>query len=239
MQTERADLYDAALQKLISDNRAFPCTCTRKDIAAAASAPHEDSFVHEGPIYPGTCANWQTGDAIPESGSFCWRFRPRDQTIQFDDQVAGTQHCNPARHIGAFPITQKNGKTSYQLAVVVDDALMGINEVVRGDDLIPSTFRQIDLYQALGYADESLPKFAHVPLVVGLDGRRLAKRHGDTRLSWYREQGVSAEQVVGWAAHSAGFVESNATIKASEVVPHFDWSQLNQNQVIVNEFPAT
>ncbi|MCL4159911.1 UNVERIFIED_CONTAM: hypothetical protein GTU68_062142, partial [Idotea baltica] len=141
VQTQRVDLYDAALQKLIDADRVFPCVCTRKDIVAAASAPHESEigFAHEGPIYPGTCASWRAGESMPDAGTFCWRFRPSDDVIEFDDLVLGKQSCRPAEQLGAFPITQKNGNTSYQLAVVVDDAQMGITEVVRGDDLVPST----------------------------------------------------------------------------------------------------
>ena len=232
IQTERVELYSEALQRLIDANRVFPCTCTRKDIAAAASAPHESdpSFAHEGIIYPGTCANWHAGDPAPSAGTFCWRFRPSDREIVFTDLVAGKQRCNPATQLGAFPITQKSGNTSYQLAVVVDDAMMGITEVVRGDDLIPSTFRQIDLFDALGY---EAPKFAHVPLVIGTDGRRLAKRHGDTRLSHYREQGVDAEEVIGWAAHSAGLVSDRKPMTTDELIASFAWKSLNRENCII------
>ncbi len=233
VQTERVELYRWALRTLIDANRVFPCTCTRKDIAAAASAPHESrTFAHEGPLYPGTCAGWQCGDKLPPPGTFCWRFRPSDRRIEFTDIVAGHQTCNPAKQLGAFPITQKNGNTSYQLAVVVDDAMMGVTEVVRGDDLIASTFRQIDLFHTLGY---SVPRFAHVPLVVGDDGRRLAKRHGDTRLSQFRKQGVSAEQIIGWAAHSAGQIDRQEPVAANEIVPLFDWQKIDRNVCVVGD----
>ena len=231
IQTQRVDLYAEALEKLIAANRVFPCTCTRKDIASAASAPHESRglFTHEGPIYPGTCADWRAGESIPDEGTFCWRFRPSDRRIEFSDRVAGDHECNPAKELGAFPITQKAGNTSYQLAVVVDDAAMGITEVVRGDDLIASTFRQIDLFAAL---ELPCPSFAHVPLVTGEDGRRLAKRHGDTRLSHFREAGVRAEQIVGWAAHSCGLVSDASPISAKEVIEVFNWDKLSQAEVV-------
>lgn len=219
IQTERLDLYQEALDRLIQANQVFPCTCTRKDIQEAGSAPH---FDHEPRIYPGTCAGWKTGDPIPESGSFSWRFRAVDHNVSFDDLVLGHQSCNPAKDLGAFPITQKNGSPSYQLAVVVDDALMGITEVVRGNDLIASAFRQIELFGALGYTP---PTFAHVPLVLGPDGRRLAKRHGDTRLSSFRDQGTEPQQIVQWAIESTGVDPDN-----------FDWQDLNRDDVIA-EFP--
>ena len=228
IQTERVALYDEALTKLIESGRVFPCTCSRKDIADTASAPH---FEHEGPVYPGTCALWQPGDAIPQAGSYCWRFRVRAETVAFEDVVCGPQTCQPANDLGAFPVTQKNGSASYQLAVVVDDAQMGITEVVRGDDLIPSTFRQIELFQALG---TQLPAFAHVPLVLGPDGRRLAKRHGDTRLSHFRDSGVAPESIVGWAAFTAGLVPDPQPIAASDLIDTFAWDQLSRQPVVVN-----
>ena len=218
IQTERIELYQSALDRLIRANRVFPCTCTRKDIEEAGSAPH---FDHEPMIYPGTCARWQTGDSLPEPGTYSWRFRPRDCEVSFHDLVVGKQTCCPARDLGAFPITQKNGSPSYQLAVVVDDAAMQITEVVRGDDLLPSTFRQLDLFDALGH---SPPSFAHVPLVLGADGRRLAKRHGDTRLSWLREQGIAAAEVIAWAKESSGMDPGN-----------FDWNDLRRDPVVVPE----
>ncbi|KAA1259765.1 Glutamate--tRNA ligase 1 [Rubripirellula obstinata] len=217
IQTERLDLYQKALDRLIQANQVFPCTCTRKDIEEAGSAPH---FDHEPKIYPGTCSCWQTGDPIPETGSFSWRFRAADHMVSFNDLVLGTQSCNPAKDLGDFPITQKNGSPSYQLAVVVDDALMGITEVVRGNDLIASAFRQIELFNALGY---SPPTFAHVPLVLGPDGRRLAKRHGDTRLSTYREQGIAPERIVQWAIESTQIDPAN-----------FDWQDLNRDDVTLD-----
>jgi glutamyl-tRNA synthetase len=231
IQTERIGLYRHALARLIDANRVFPCTCTRKDIQQAGSAPH---FEHEGPVYPGTCAKWQSGDAVPEAGTYCWRFRAGDEQIEFDDLVLGKQVCRPASglgsFLGSFPVTQKNGEPSYQLAVVVDDAAMGITEVVRGNDLVPSTFRQMELYDALGLEQ---PVFAHVPLVLGADGRRLAKRHGDTRLSHYREQGLQPEQIVAWAAQSSGLIDPNiSSVSAKEVIDLFSWNSLVRDDVI-------
>lgn len=231
IQTQRVEIYQRALQKLITTDRVYPCTCSRKDIAAAASAPHESRFRGEGPVYPGTCAHWRNGDPIPEDGTYCWRFRTGDQQIQFCDLVVGKQCCVPAKELGDFPVTQKVGSPSYQLVVVVDDAATGVTEVVRGDDLVASTFRQIELFEALNL---TVPTFAHVPLVTGPDGRRLAKRHGDTRLSSFREQGVAPESIVGWAAHTAGLIETEQPMSASEVIELFHWEKLNPSEIMVD-----
>lgn len=213
VQSERLASYDAALCRLIEADRAYPCTCTRGDIAAAAGAPHAGEL---GPVYPGTCALWRRGDPMPSDGSFCWRFRSTRDTIDFDDRVAGIQTCVPAEQLGDFPVTRKTGTPAYQLAVVVDDAAMGVTEVVRGDDLLASTFWQLELYRALGLA---APRFAHVPLVTGPDGRRLAKRHGDTRLSHLRDRGVDPAAVVRWAAATSGLLG-----EAGEVDGPSEWA---------------
>lgn len=218
IQTERLAVYQDAIGRMREAGRIYPCTCSRKDIIEAASAPH---FDHEPPVYPGTCASWRLGDELPQRGTYCWRFRVTETSASFDDLVAGNQACNPAKQLGDFPITQKNGSPSYQLAVVVDDAEMDVTEVVRGDDLIVSTFRQLLLIDCLGY---SRPAYAHVPLVLGADGRRLAKRHGDTRLSMYREQGVTPEAIVQWAKQT------------TEIDPEqFDWADLVRSTTVVTD----
>ena len=129
--------------------------------------------------------------------------------------IAGAIAPEPA---GDFVVWKSAGTPAYQLAVVVDDAEMGVTEVIRGDDLIPSTPRQLLLYQALGYKP---PKFIHVPLVVGPDGRRLAKRHGDTRLAALREAGVKAEALIGLLAWSCGWLPEPEDIPAADLLPYF------------------
>lgn len=228
IQSERRERYQAALQQLIEDDRVFPCTCTRSDIEESGSAPH---FEHEGPVYPGTCASWRLGDPVPSLGEFCWRFRAGNDLVAFDDVVLGRQACLPSAALGAFPVTQKSGDPSYQLAVVVDDSEMGVTEVVRGNDLVASTFRQLELYQALGLAP---PRFAHVPLVRGADGRRLAKRHGDTRLSHYRAAGTPAGVIITWAARTAGLIGGDEQVSAAEeVIARFDWTKLCRDDVVL------
>lgn len=246
LQTERESLYERSLRRLIDLGLAYPCTCTRKDIQSAASAPHESSTLPlpgpstaasdaspwiDGPPYPGRCASWSLGDALPTAGTYCWRFRTPDRSLSVPDQLHGELTMNPFRSLGDFPLTRKNGQAAYQLAVVVDDDAMNVTEVVRGDDLIPSIFRQLPLLDALG---RSHPMYYHVPLVIGPDGRRLAKRHGDTRLSQYRQAGVSAETIIGWAAYTAGLRPTNRPARAVELLPDFCWQKVhNQPTTLV------
>jgi len=227
VQTERTHLYDAAIRNLVDADRVYPCTCSRTDIDAAASAPHESI---DGPVYPGTCAAWRLGDSVPTDGTFCWRFRTSDREISIVDRLRGTQRMNVAKQLGDFPVTRKNLQAAYQLAVVIDDHAMGINEVVRGDDLLASAFRQTDLIHAL---DLCCPTYAHVPLVIGHDGRRLAKRHGDTRLSQYRDQGIKPEQIVGWAARSANLISDQRSLLPRDLISVFDWAKLPSSPIIM------
>jgi len=221
-QSDHVADYQSALGVLAESNRIYPCVCTRRDIDEAVSAPHESRFRGEGPVYPGTCAGWQFGDPLP-GGGWCWRFRCEDTELRFSDAALGSISCNPAVELGDFPVTQKNGTAAYQLAVVVDDRLAGVNQVVRGNDLVASTFRQIQIARAL---DTPIPNYAHVPLVRGPDDRRLAKRHGDTRLSHYRQIGVSSQSIIGWAARSAGLVDSLQPLEADDVIDSFDWQRV-------------
>lgn len=232
LQSSHSDRYQSALADLTGspDNLAYPCYCSRKEIAESLSAPHESRFPGEPDRYPGTCSDFRVGDPIKD-GDHCWRLRAADESLRFDDLVLGEETCNPARDLGDFPIRTKTGQATYQLAVVVDDMAQEVDLVIRGRDLVASTFRQLQLYSLLG---RTPPSYAHVPLVLGLDGRRLAKRHGDTRLSFYRERGIRPEQIIGWAAHSAGLVDNSRPCKASEVIDNFQWSLLSKDDVHVD-----
>lgn len=232
VQTARLAHYEAALTELKRQELIYPCTCTRSDVAEAASAPHAGnrrglqgepaggSPSQTEVTYPGTCAHRRAADAgalQAEGKPFAWRFRVTDSPA-YDDLFAGEQHIDLTRSGGDFVIWKNAGTPAYQLAVVVDDAATGVTEVIRGDDLIPSTPRQLLLYRALGLTP---PRFGHVPLVVGEDGRRLAKRHGDTRLSALRAAGVTAEALVGLLAWSCGWQDTPEPISARDLVPRF------------------
>lgn len=220
-QTQRLRLYQQALDQLAERDLIYPCTCTRSDVERAASAPHQDQ---EGPVYPGTCSGRRAGDAHSLGDQpYCWRFRVGQTIPTFVDRLRGNQCLNRDQIGGDFVIWkasrgQHPATPAYQLAVVVDDHAQKITEVVRGDDLIPSTPRQLFLYEALGWKP---PEFCHVPLVIGEDGRRLAKRHGDTRLSSLAQSGVRPESFLGLLAWSCGWIGKPEPITAPDLIPLF------------------
>lgn len=195
--------YEAAIAKLAARGDVYCCTCTRKQIEAAAlSAPHGDEHKLR---YPGTC---RPVERVPLAvgelarGDAALRLRVPAGHVGFVDQFTGGQQFDVQQAIGDFLVRTKDQLPSYQLAVVVDDARQGIDQVIRGDDLLSSTPRQMLLYDMLGL--QPYPAYTHLPLVVGADSRRLAKRHGDSRLSHYREQGVTAERMIGLLAEWCG-----------------------------------
>jgi len=220
VQTHRLARYQAALDELKRRDLVYPCTCTRGDIERAASAPHLE---HEGPVYPGTCA-WRKAADAESLGDrpYAWRLRTPEEAISWDDGFLGPQTLSP-RTAGDFVVWKSSGTPAYQLAVVVDDAESHISEAVRGDDLVFSTPRQLLLYRLLGLTP---PRFFHVPLVVGPDGRRLAKRHGDTRLSALRQEGVSSETLIGLLAWSCGWLKRREPISARDLLPRFRWEAI-------------
>ena len=231
VQSERKDLYRAALEELVAKGLAYPCVCSRRDVESAQSAPHAGEQLH----YPGTCrgrfASWREAYTYlhsptppllhsSTSRSPCWRFRvPDDTVVAFDDAFAGRYEQDVSKTLGDFPLARDEFGAGYTLACVVDDLDMGITEVVRGDDLLPATPAQILVARALG---GSAPSYCHLPLVVGPDGRRLAKRHGDTRVVSFREAGWSAERVIGLLAASCGWAEKGEELPLAALLPRFD-----------------
>jgi glutamyl-tRNA synthetase len=168
---------------------------------------------------------------------YCWRFRTqssgsRRETAAFEDLVRGVESLDVAADLGDFVVAKAGGAPSYQLAVVVDDHAMGVSEVIRGDDLVPSTFRQLALYDLLRWQP---PRFGHVPLVVGTDGRRLAKRHGDTRISVLREQRIPPERLIGELAFTCGLVDRREPVAARELIGSFRWDRLERRQFVFGE----
>ncbi|MEM9185872.1 MAG: tRNA glutamyl-Q(34) synthetase GluQRS [Planctomycetota bacterium] len=213
--------YQAALQALAQAGKAYPCRCTRAEIAAAAalSAPHADAHDVR---YSGACRPRRTApiDFQQTAGvRAAWRVRTPDAAVRFVDGFRGEVSHNVQQSVGDFVVATKAGLPSYQLAVVVDDARQGVTHVVRGDDLLTSTPRQLLLYDRLGLGDP--PGYFHLPMVLGEDGRRLAKRHGDTRVDYYRRRGISPQRVLGLLAEWSG-LGPRQPMTASEFCRQFE-----------------
>jgi glutamyl-tRNA synthetase len=233
VQTQRLALYTAALQTLQRQELVYPCTCSRADVEQAASAPHLD---HEAPVYPGTCSARRVADATALGQvPYSWRFRVPDCSPDFVDGFRGPVRLD-LKTLGGDFVVWKAARghlpptPAYHLAVVVDDAAQKVTDVVRGDDLVSSTPRQLLLYQALGLTP---PRFCHVPLVVGPDGRRLAKRHGDTRLVALRHAGVAPEALVGLLAWSCGWLEQPQPVRAADLLPRFQLTAIPKEPFVL------
>jgi glutamyl-tRNA synthetase len=191
-QSERYALYRAAWERLRAGGWIYPCTCSRREVAAAVSAPHEDE--DDEPVYSGRCR--PAAGAVAEAdrpAGVNWRFRISDgETITFEDSGTGKRSYVAGQDFGDFVIWRRDNVPTYQLACVVDDSAMRITEVVRGADLLKSTARQIPLYRALGLAP---PLWHHCPLLRDAAGQRLAKRTDALSLSALRERGLTPADV--------------------------------------------
>lgn len=195
-QRERLPIYRAALARLHSAGLIFPCTHTRKDVLEAIGAPHEGAAHDDEPVYPASFRP-PAGAPLPPLGdtvSVNWRFRvPDGEELVFNDKRFGPQRAVAGRDFGDFLVWRKDDAPSYQLSCAVDDAEMRITEVVRGADLIRSTFRQLLLLRALGLP---APDYYHCPLMLDAAGVRLAKRHDSLSLRTLRAQGVTPEEII-------------------------------------------
>lgn len=234
VQSQRIALYQKALDKLIDKKLVYPCICSRRDVERAQSAPQEgeDCLFYHGDCR-GRFADYESAARLLPDGRLpAWRFLVANGEQSFTDVFCGKQKEDVAYLRGDFVLARHVAGAGYMLAVVVDDAAMGVTEVLRGDDLLPATFRQIMLYHAL---DLTPPHFIHVPLVVGEDGRRLAKRHGDTRISALRENGICAEKIIGLLAWWCGWAEWGEEMTATELLPLFDLKTLNPHSVVVDQ----
>ncbi len=229
-QSERVPLYADALARLREAGLVYPCFCSRSEIAAAAQAPHGPS--DDGPRYPGTCASLSRAEAERRAAVRrpAFRLRVPEGQVSFWDGVHGAQSVDVRAAIGDFVVARADGIPAYQLAVVVDDAAMGVTDVVRGDDLLASTARQILLYRALGLP---VPRFAHVPLVAGEDGARLAKRHAALSLGELREGGADRRAVVGLLAEISGLAPRGARVEPRDLVEGFEIARVPREPVVL------
>jgi len=217
-QSERGEHYEAALARLST----FPCTCTRRELREATFAPHGRE-----PVYPGTCRD---GPSHPERPR-ALRWRPAAGGVEVHDALMGALRQDVATEVGEFVLRRADGAWAYQLAVVVDDGAMGITHVLRGADLLDSTPRQVLLQRALGLPT---PQYAHVPLVLGPDGRKLGKRHGAPDVTRLREASGDARRVVAVLARSLGLVGPGvAHVDAQALVPDFELDALPREDTVL------
>jgi glutamyl-tRNA synthetase len=230
-QSARDEVYRDALAQLEQADRVYPCFCTRTEIARAASAPH--GLSEEGPRYPGTCARLSSAERSERARTRApaYRFRAPLGEVRFVDGLQGPYSQDVAEVVGDFVVRRNDGVASYQLAVVVDDAATAITHVLRGDDLLSSTPRQLQLYAALQL---TAPGFFHVPLVLGEDGKRLAKREGAFALAELRERGLPAERVLGVLAAWSGLGDGSP-ITLEKLVKSFRHEALPRAPVTARE----
>lgn len=253
VQSERTKALQTKAFQLADQGRAYACTCTRGEIRRAQQsllacpepelleargAPQQGT--KEAP-YPGTCRNRYQNLRGAEAGgsSAGLRFLTPAGPVCFEDQIQGPQSFDVAAQVGDFPILRRDKAPAYQLAVVVDDTLDGVNEVIRGRDLLESTARQLLLLEALGFPP---PRYAHLPLICDSQGRRFAKRHDDLSLRRLREQGVSPHQIATWAAIAAGQVESleqASPAPAGSYIARFRISTVPQADILLPEAPES
>lgn len=227
IQSHRGSIYEHYLQMLADRGLTYPCYCTRADIMAT-QAPHEsDGRI----VYAGTCrpGRFDPSSRLHPDRLPATRLIVPDADISFVDAHYGPQCVNLARHCGDFVLRRADGAWAYQLAVVVDDALMGITEVVRGRDLLLSAPQQIYLYQQLGF---DVPTFCHLPLLCNAQGQRLCKRDRSLDLGEIRRSGISPQQVIGQLACWAGLIDRPEPVAPAELISSFSWRRVPCNDIL-------
>ena len=231
-QSERSDLYQAAFESLAQRGLVYPCFCSRAELRSAASAPHAGEAE---PVYSGRCAGLSTTEQAEKLSlrrQAANRLHVGEAEISFTDQLFGPQRQKLNQSCGDFVIRRADGIYAYQLAVVVDDAAMKIDRVLRGADLLTSTPRQIYLWQLLGYPP---PTFLHVPLLMAADGSRLSKRQGSLTIEALRWSGVRPQQIIGQLAAWAGLIEKPEPLHPDELIDVFSPDRLPREPVVVGD----
>jgi glutamyl-tRNA synthetase len=226
LQSLREIHYEKALARLDRIGATYPCFCTRGELRNLASAPHAEDI--EAP-YPGTCRQLdkaQRAALVGAGRKAAVRLHCFGEEVSFTDTLGGEGRMRLADCGGDFALRRSDGVISYQLAVTVDDAAMGITEVVRGRDILHSTPRQIVLQRLLGYAT---PRYAHIPLLLDNDGKRLSKRHQSLTLCSLRQQGVDARRIVGLLSRMAGINPQEQPVNPGDLLPHFALARLPEH----------
>ncbi len=227
VQSERSELYEAALRRLAAAGRLFPCRLSRKDLQAMASAPHgAEETPYLASLRPESLEpDWferLSGMARPDAAI---RFRVGEEEVSWTDRVFGPMTERVDQAVGDFVLKRRDGLYAYQLAVVVDDLAMEIDDVVRGADLLASTARQIQLINALGGTP---PAYAHVPLIVRSPGEKLSKRDQSLTLRSLREEGARPEAVTGYLAYSLGLLDRPEPCRPADLISKFAWEKIGR-----------
>lgn len=228
-QSERSAIYQQFYDVLWKKGLVYPCFCSRSQLHAADAPHRSDGQV----VYAGTCRNLTPEEAAEKAlrRPPAWRVRVPDEVIGFTDGHLGYYEENLARDCGDFYLRRADGVFAYQLAVVVDDALMGVTEVVRGADLLSSTPRQLWLYRTLGL---NAPEFIHMPLLLAPDGRRLSKRDGDESLENLQAK-YTPEEIIGRLAYACGLQKAPDPRTPAELADGFSWEKVPRQDIVLPE----
>ena len=219
-QSQRSQVYDRYFAILQEKGLLYPCYCTRSQLHSV-NAPHLSDGTY---VYPGTCRNLT---APPADRKPSWRVQVPDRIWQVDDWVQGHYEENLSTDCGDFVVRRADGVYVYQLAVTVDDGEAGVTEVVRGMDLLSSAPRQMYLQELFGF---SHPSYAHVPMLLSGDGRRLSKRDRDMDLGELRKR-MTPQELIGILAFSAGLIQQKEAVSLSELAQHFDWNKVRKEDI--------
>ena len=230
-QSDRTEIYREALERLMADGHIYPCFCTRAQLMSLAAPNLGDTQV----VYNRACAALTPEEAAERAKTRApaMRLRVPEEEISFVDGLFGAQRENLARDCGDFILRRSDGLYGYQLAVVVDDALSGVTEVVRGRDILSATPRQIYLQRLLGCPQ---PEYIHIPLLTDAQGRRLAKRDKDLDLTALGQR-YTPEEILGWLACSAGLLPEVRPATLERLITVFDWAMVKRDDLRLSEMP--
>ena len=225
-QSQRTSVYDTYFEKLNAMGLLYPCYCTRSQLHSV-NAPHLSDGTY---VYPGTCRNLTEDQRAVFDRTPAWRVMVPDRVWNVEDKIQGHYACNLATDCGDMVVRRADGVYVYQLAVTVDDGEAGVTEVVRGMDLLSSAPRQMYLQELFGF---SHPVYAHVPMLLAPDGRRLSKRDRDLDLGVLRQR-LTPETLIGILAHAAGLIDRETPISAEELAKEFAWEKLQGESIFLD-----
>lgn len=222
-QSQRSAVYDRYFDRLLEEDLLYPCYCTRSQLHSV-NAPHLSDGTY---VYPGTCRNLTKEQQAAFGRNPAWRVRVPDRLWSLEDKIQGHYESNLSRDCGDMVVRRADGVYVYQLAVTVDDGEAGVTEVVRGSDLLSSAPRQMYLQELFGFPH---PTYAHVPMLLSPDGRRLSKRDRDLDMGAIR-QNMSPEALLGALAYTAGLLPKSAPISAKELAETFSWEKVKKEDI--------